>query len=439
MKFASLFKKEIRELLNRQTIISLVFTLIIFYSLGTLMGGVMDEATKDATSITVCNQDNSDFTNSVLTSIEKSGTKINKVELKSDDLAAELKRLGIKDVIIIPEGFSKTVITDKKMADIKIVSALSSMAMTANISSSVSSAGITVIENAVKSTLISEKFSASEATLIDKPLNVVSTTVVADKSADVSTNQLSGFLSMQGTFVPIVIFLLLMYASQMIISAISTEKIDKTLETLLSAPVSRLSVLASKMLAAGTVAALNAVVYMFGFSKFMGGITGSSGSTDSTVTNAVNKLGLSLGALDYFKLGAQMFLTILIALSISLVLGALAKDVKSAQTLTMPIMFSAMIPYFISMFIDISTLPIVFRTLVYAIPFTHTFSAVDNIIFHKDALFYGGLIYQIIFLIVCMYFAVRVFMTDKLFTISLSIGQKRSFNKSFKLLKLFKK
>ena len=65
-----------------------------------------------------------------------------------------------------------------------------------------------------------------------------------------------------------------MFASQMIISAISTEKIDKTLETLLSAPVSRIAVLSSKMLAATIISALYAAIYMLGFSNMMSGMGG---------------------------------------------------------------------------------------------------------------------------------------------------------------------
>lgn len=81
--------------------------------------------------------------------------------------------------------------------------------------------------------------------------------------------------------VPIIMFVLIMFSAQMILSAISNEKIDKTLETLLSAPVSRLSVLASKMLAAGVVAALQVVVYMFGMSKMTGGLTEGMGDTSA--------------------------------------------------------------------------------------------------------------------------------------------------------------
>jgi ABC-2 type transport system permease protein len=226
----------------------------------------------------------------------------------------------------------------------------------------------------------------------------------------------------------------------MIISAISTEKIDKTLETLLSAPVSRLSVLGSKMLAAAIVALLNAVAYMFAFSSYMGGIMGQAMDSDvsqavgqaMTMSDILKELGLKMTVGGYFLLGLQMFMTIMIALSVSLILGAMVTDTKSAQTLIMPVMFSAMIPYMVSLFANINTLSPVIKVAVWAIPFTHTFTAINNIMFGNWTVFWGGLAYQFIFFIVCMYLALKLFTSDKIFTISLNLGQKRKLRRSKK-------
>lgn len=415
-----------------QTVIGILLSLVMFYFIGNMMGNVMDNATKNATSITLCDQDNSDFTKAVIKGIEANNNKVKLVTLESNDYQAELKRLDLKNLIIIPKGFSDTVFNNNKKADLEYVKVLNTLSMSGNISGAGATEGINIIKESVKTTLMSYKnLKVDDITLIQDPVQLKETTVVGEKSSIVSSEALSGFLSMQGVFVPIVIYILVIFASQMIISAIATEKVDKTLETLLSAPVSRVSVLSAKMIAAALVAALNAVVYMIGFSKFMGGVTGGSGNSSKEVGDAVADLGLKLQGMDYVMLGMQMFMTILIALSISLILGALAKDVKSAQTLIMPILFMAMIPYLITMFVDVNTISFIPRMLIYAIPFTHTFIAVDNIVFAKDALFWGGFAYQVVFLIVCMFFAVRVFMTDKLFTISLTFGQKRKATKKF--------
>ena len=124
-----------------------------------------------------------------------------------------------------------------------------------------------------------------------------------------------------------------------------------------------------------------------------------------------------------------MFMTIMIALSVSLILGAMATDAKSAQTLVMPIMIFAMIPYMISLFMDVNSMSNIVKIFVWLIPFTHTFTAINNIMFGNWPVFWGGLAYQFVFFIVCMYFALKLFTSDKIFTISLNLGQKMKLKK----------
>ena len=131
-----------------------------------------------------------------------------------------------------------------------------------------------------------------------------------------------------------------------------------------------------------------------------------------------------MDASQYVLVGLQMFLSILIALSVSLILGVLARDAKSAQTLTLPIMMCTMIPYMLSMFVDIKTMSPAVRYIVYAIPFTHSFMASENAMFGNTGVYVGGLIYQVIFLAVCMFLALRIFMSDRIFT--MSIGGRRA-------------
>ncbi len=190
------------------------------------------------------------------------------------------------------------------------------------------------------------------------------------------------------------------------------------------------------MLAAAVVALLNAAVYMVAFSTFVSGATdevtqsvSEAAGTSITVDQALEQLGLNLGAVDYILIGVQLFFTIMICLSVSIMLGALIDDAKNVQNMLMPIMLCAMVPYIISMLADINSLPMIFRVIVYAIPFTHTFTAVPNLMFGNNMLFIGGLIYQIIVFLICIFFALRLFMSDKLLTVSLNIGQKSKYNK----------
>lgn len=430
MRFLNLLRKELREMLTPQTIITLVIMVALLSAAGEAMSGAMEDVKEESSKITVCDQDDTEFTRSVIDLMKNPADGVENdvtiVTLESDDYTKELDRLDKKSIVIIPKGFTEQV--DKgEQAETKFVSKMTSLSTMSNISTG-SDTALSLIEAAVKSALYTDKVSRGQLTdaevaQIESPVKISETTVVGKKSADISAMILYSMCQMQGMFVPIIVFLLIMYSSQMILNAVSTEKLDKTLETLLSAPVSRLAVLSSKMLSAAIVAALYAVVFMFGMDNMMSGL--EIGDTSEYAGIAAD-LGLTLSAGQYVLVGLQMFTTILIALSISLVLGALAKDAKSGQTLILPIMLTAMVPYMLSLFLDIKTLSPVFRYIVYAIPFTHTFMASENVMFGNMTVFWGGLVYQLIILIVCMTFAIRVFTSDKIFTMSLSFGEKKN-------------
>jgi ABC-2 type transport system permease protein len=68
----------------------------------------------------------------------------------------------------------------------------------------------------------------------------------------------------QSLFVPIIIFMLMIMGIQMIITSIVSEKENKTLETLLSCPINRVSIVTTKILAAGILSLVFAIVYMIG-------------------------------------------------------------------------------------------------------------------------------------------------------------------------------
>lgn len=426
MKFFYLLKKELKELLSATTIITIIGSVVLLIALGNVMGDAVDKISEEKDEITLCDLDKTDFSKGVIDSMKAANCEVTEVELQSDDYAEELKRLDIDDVVIIPKGFEDE-IKASKPASVQHVKKMTSLSTFDNASVGSKNA-LNIIEAAVKVKFyLDNDLGTEQITLLEAPVNLEETTVVGEKSAKASSDLISAFCSTSSMLVPIVVFVLIVYSSQMIMNSISTEKIDKTLETLLSAPISRLSVLTAKMTAAGIVSALFAAAFMFGSDRMMSGMTGSV--ADSMDAGVIEELGLKLSTSGYILLGLQMFVSILITLAISLILGALAKDSKSSQTLMMPIMGMAMVPYMISMFVDINSLGAL-KYLLYAIPYTHTFTANQNLIFHNNTLFFGGLAYQIVLLIICMTAAVKLFTSDKIFTLTVNFGQKKKYKKT---------
>ncbi|MBR3759987.1 MAG: ABC transporter permease [Ruminococcus sp.] len=445
MKFINLLKKELSELVNLQMFIGLVATVAIFMVLGGVMKTTVDEAVDQSENVTIniCDRDKTEFTENIMAAIEELNsdpdsdvkTKIKVVECEGEDYSAILDKNDISSLVIIPEGFTASY--DKmEQPELISVSRMTSAATMSNMDIG-KEAAIEVIEACISSTIAEDTGMNSEQyKLMQKPVILTENTVVDDKEARIAPGNIMSNIMMQNMMLPIIVFVLIMLTSQMLMTSISNEKIDKTLETLLSAPVSRLSVISAKMLAAAVVALINAAVYMFAFSVFVSGATeevtetvANAAGVSLTVDQALEQLGLNLVLGDYLLIGLQLFFTIMICLSVSIILGALIDDAKNVQNMLMPIMMCAMVPYIISMFADINELPMIFRVFVYAIPFTHTFTAVPNLMFGNDLLFWGGLVYQIIVFFVCIFFSLRLFMSDKLLTVSLNMGQKSKYKK----------
>lgn len=427
-KFLTLFKKEIKELVTWQTVLSILAGVLIFVWLGNIMSDVTKETTSSLSMLAVADQDNSSLSQQVIDLLEEAQYEI--ISLSGTDEQALLKQAkenSLNSYLEIPKGFEDD-IKNGIAAQVKAVSKLESLSLMSSAQGNSASSASRIINDGISSLLISQNISGADVAFLKNPVVCEEVTVVADKSASVSSAAISQFSMQQTLFVPIIVFLLITYATQMTVSTIASEKGDKTLETLLSAPVSRLAVLSSKMCAAGILSLLMAAVYMVGFSRYMSGMTGNVGESEaqSFIAETLQTLGLNLDILDFLLIGVQLFLTILIALALSVVLGALSKDIKSAQGLVAPIMFLAMIPYFVTLFMDVNQLPTVFQVLISLIPFTHTFTASSNLIFGNTTAFFGGMIYQFVLLCIVMFFAVKVFSTDKIFTMSLDLSKKKN-------------
>ena len=428
MKLGNLLKKELRELLTKQAIFAMIFTCVLLICLGQFMGGVMDDAINNS-QVNIADLDGSRFTADMITALPDYGADPEVVTLQSDDYFSELKRLGLDNLVIIPAGFGETVMNGGQ-ATVNCVSLIDKGGLASSMKS-ISTASLTSSISAYTSKYIeTEKMGLTDEQmqLISEPVLAVSYTAANGKTVEVSSEALSAMLMSQSMIAPFAVFFLVLMASQMIMTAISTEKIDKTLETLLSAPVSRFTVLMAKMIAALIVALLNAASMVVGFAFYMNGMMGSAvneissdASGGISMGDAMKTLGLTLSGGQMAIFAVQLFLTIAIGLSVSLILGAMATDTKSVQTLVLPIMMITMIPFFVTMFADVNSLSPIPRIILYIIPFTHTYTAMNNMLFGHMGLVWGGLIYQLVFFAVCMYLAVKIFTTDLLFTMSLPV------------------
>ncbi|MDR0947644.1 MAG: ABC transporter permease [Ruminococcus sp.] len=428
MQFRNLLKKELRELFTLQVIMSMLTSVVLLVLMGQMFGGAVDSAEEQsgAANIAVVDTSNPEFMNQVMSVVEQN-LKVSKYNVTSDDYASELKRLEIDNLVVIPEGFAESILNGEP-GKIDFISTVKVGGLTSSLSTITSSASISVISHVIQTMVLSGNYGLTETQINTLWNNVVAVEYATfdGKIVNASAEEITGNVMMQMLIAPLVIFFLLFMASQMIMTAISTEKIDKTLETLLSAPVSRLTLLFAKLLAAIIAALANAAAMTVGMFFYMDGLSGGiMGELTGTAGDAMSQLGLSLGVMDYILFGVQLFFTIAIGLGISLILGALATDIKSVQSLLMTMMMVILVPFAACLIADVNAMSPLFKTIMYLIPFTHSYMAIPNLMTGQMALFWFGLIYQIIFFAVVMYFAVKMFTSDKLFTMSFDFSNRR--------------
>jgi len=187
------------------------------------------------------------------------------------------------------------------------------------------------------------------------------------------------------------------------------EKENKTLETLLTLPVKRVSIIAGKIIASALIGLILAIIYIFGLGYYMSSFQ-ISGEID------IISLGLVLSPMDLLLLGISVFVTLIAALSLCMLLGTMAKNYKSAQTLTFPVTILALVPMFMIMVKDFDTLPLALKGFLFGIPFSHPMMAPRALIFNDYLLVISGIIYVSIFALIMIILAVWVFRTDRLLT-----------------------
>jgi ABC-2 type transport system permease protein len=201
--------------------------------------------------------------------------------------------------------------------------------------------------------------------------------------------------------------MIIIMAGSIVITSMALEKENKTLETLLTLPVKRTSIVTGKIVAAAVIGLLLAIIYMIGMQFYFSGFQFSGGVN-------LASYGLVITSMDFIWIGISLFITLIAGLSLCMLMGTFAKNYKSAQTLTFPITMLAMIPMFITMFADFDTLPLALKIFTFAIPFSHPMMAPRALLFHDYTLVIGGIVYVAIFAIVTISIVVWVFKTDRL-------------------------
>ncbi len=433
-RFWILLKKELRELVTLQMLLPFVIVVVMFVALGQMLSSVGGNG-DGARPVTVIDADKTSTSKLIITTLEKSGFKV--VVPESSDAAAvatSLPRSSGTVVIAIPAGFEAGLSAGKPQ-QVKTWTVVRSFSFLGNRDPDAVQAAFAAASQAIATEIAQKAAPSVSPAVLQQPITVNEVVVVGNRTAATPVASVMSFVSQQTTFIPIVLFIVIIFAAQMIAVAIATEKENKTLETLLSYPISRASIVTSKMVAAGLVALVSAGAYMIGLRQYMGGIEtglggdmgggGAAARAQAASEAAMNSLGLTFSPADYALLGLSLFAGILVALAIAIILGTFAESVKSVQAMLTPLMVLLLVPYFLTLFLDLNDLPRIIRLIVMAIPFTYPFITGPALFLGNYGIVWFGVFYQLAWFAVFVFIAARIFSTDRVLTMKLNFGKRR--------------
>ncbi|MDT8433676.1 MAG: ABC transporter permease [Anaerosomatales bacterium] len=426
-KFTVLLRKEVRELLTAQILLPFLVTVLVFVAIGNLIGQQSDQA-EDAQAIAVLDRDGTEASAGLAAALEQGGFAVVPLDAGASDVPAALADVNLSLGLIVPDGFEQGLAAGEPQ-ELQVYAVLRNFSFFATRDVGALSAVLLAVNEGLSGEMIAAAAPGADPVALKNPVRFSENVVIGTTEARASVVEVLTFVSNQTTFIPIILFIVIVFAAQMIATTIANEKENKTLETLLAAPVNRTGLVGAKMVAASLVALLSAGVYMFGLRYYMQGVTeglggGLPGATEAP--DAIAALGLALGTGDYTILGLTLFLSILVALAIAVILGAFAENVRAVQSLLAPLMVLLMIPYFLTLFVDLEQLGPAVRWFVYAIPFSHAFTAAPNLFLGNYQTVWIGIGYLALWCAGLIYTAGRIFSTDRILTMKLDLRRKRT-------------
>lgn len=410
--------KEAKELLTPQMLAPFLAIMVVFLFIGRAIRGERVKSARPQ-SVIVADHDQSALSDSVVKQLADYNLTVLPAQGSLDELLGIAREAGVAWLVVIPESLEQRV-QALAGAQIRVYNLVRGFSLTQTLRSVKLKALFDQVNEQLARSYLAGAYPSADPAKLQRPLATEEFVVVKNRVVRGSAELLSGLVFSQTFMIPIVLLMVIIYSSQMIAASIGQEKENRTLETLLTAPINRVSIVVGKMVGAALVALVVAGIFMVAMVYYMGSF-GSEGAPTAApaAVGAMAELGIGLDPAAYILLGVSLFLAVLCGLSLATLLAIFADDAKTAQVAITPLMMLVMVPYFLSMFLEMETASLPIRILVYAIPFSYPFLAPRAIIFGNHGIVFIGFAYMALFAAACILVAARIFSTDRVLTAKL--------------------
>jgi len=412
--------KEIKELVRDPKILlgMIIVPLIMFPLMGFAVQTSMKAAEESMGNISMAVMDldkGSVAGNLTIFLISLNVTIVKIDDLNFTEAVNYVQESNFTGLVVIPPDFSNN-ITEGLKAELDVYTVFRGGGIAESTSSSMITSLLETFEEGLIFQKIDEKFPDEDPQTVLNPINMFEKSIIKGKGVDINPGVLFGLMMAQSTGMPVGIMMLLIFAMQLAATSVASEKEEKTLETLLTLPINRFTILAGKLTGSIIVAVVGAVAYLVGFNYYMGSFMGIMPAEVSVDLAAI---GLAPTPISYLLLGASLFVSLLSALALAISISVFAEDVRGAQALVGPLSMLLVFPMIFMMFTDVYALPFPLMIVLLAIPFTHPMLA-SKVAFTGDYLTAViGIVYVSIFTIAVLYIAARLFGTEKILTAKL--------------------
>ena len=358
-------------------------------------------------------------TNNTITNIQATGLQDALVKFKDSNSVA---------MVYVPNGYSQN-ITDGLKGHVKIYGNLKNLNIAEASGVEVAGSLVSVYNYYYSLAMIKQLMVATgnlgDSEAIRSPLSISYASIIKGNVIEVAPSQITSVILSQSIMLPIMVMMMVIFAIQMAATSIALEKEQKTLETLMTLPVGRLTILSGKLAGSVVIAVAGSISYMIGFGYY----TSSAFSFAPQLTSIdLTGVGIGIQPIGYALLGIVMFVTLVSALALAISLAVFTDSVRSAQSLTGVLIVPLIIPAMILMFSDIEMLPPAIQWIMLAIPYTHTMLATKAAFLGNYWVMMRSILYISVFTVLVLWIAAKIFSTERIITArftSFSFGKRK--------------
>ena len=426
-----LIKKEVKELIRDPKILlgMILAPLIMFPAMGLLINVTMRTAIEkgmERITLTMMALDKGTYTDMLKKYLIDNGVELIEIPGKEIDIAINKSvEVGATALIVVPEEFSANIDLGKR-ANLRVYSILNSISLAESAKQSRVSALLEGFSKELSMMLIERGMPERDPEVVLRPLVSNYISVLRGKRIEAPPQLLFSLMTSQ-FMMPWLAFMVLISAANLSATSMAMEKEEKTLEVLMTLPVSRFTILLSKLAGPSIVALLASLSSIAGFKIYMDFMIFRAEIGDVSVKINIPTEPSTMYLL-YTMIGITFFLSIMATLALALALSVFTQDVRSAQQLVGNVLVPLMIiPSIVLMFIEPEMLPLPVRVFIYALPFSYPTLILKHAIYQEvSMIILPGIVYLCLFTLIVLYFTAKLFSTERVITARITLFRRRS-------------